>query len=133
MAERGGARDEWLEHVLDLLAPLGRVTARRFFGGHGLVLGGVQFAFAIEGVLYLRADAALAAELEALGAEPFRYDTRARTVEVRTYWSAPGGGLDDPDALVVWARRAAELKRTASRTRARAGRARRARSRRATP
>ena len=126
------ARDEWLEHLLELLEPLGRVTARRFFGGHGLALGGTQFAFAIDGVLYLRAEASLAAELEALGAEPFSYRTRLRTVRVASYWSVPESGLDDCDALVGWARRAAAVRRTGSPTRGRAGRGRRARSARAT-
>jgi DNA transformation protein len=123
----GLPRDEWIEHLLDLLAPLGRVTARRFFGGHGLVLAGEQFAFAIDGVLFLRADAALAAELEAQGAEPFSYETRVRKVRVGSYWSVPGAGLDDTEALVGWARRAAAVRRTRSPTRARAGRAKRAR------
>jgi DNA transformation protein len=126
-------RDEWLEHLLELLEPLGRVTARRFFGGHGLALAGEQFAFAIDGVLYLRADAALADELEALGAQPFSYQTRLRTVRVGSYWSVPDSGLDDADALIGWARRAAALRRTGSRSRGPAARARRARSGRATP
>lgn len=124
-------RDEWLEHLLELLEPLGRVTARRFFGGRGLVVGGEQFAFAIGGVLYLRADAALAAELEALGALPFSYQTRLRTVRVGSYWSVPESGLDDGDALVEWARRAAAVRRKGSPSRGRAKRGRRARSARA--
>ncbi|HTO71028.1 MAG TPA: TfoX/Sxy family protein [Myxococcota bacterium] len=126
-------RDEWIEHLLDVLSPLGRVGARRFFGGHGLTLAGEQFAFASDGVLYLRADRELAAELEALGAEPFSYETRVRKVSVKSYWSVPGAGLDDADQLVVWAKRAAAVKRSRSRTRARARRGRRARSGRATP
>ena len=127
------ARDEWLEHLLELLEPLGRVTVRRFFGGHGLVLAGEKFAFAIDGALYLRADAALAGELEALGAQPFSYRTRLRTVRVRSYWAVPDAGLDDADALIGWARRAAAVRRTGSPSRGRAARGQRARSGRATP
>ena len=102
---------ELVEHLADLLTPLGRVSWRRFFGGHGLCLGAVQFAFVIDGVVYLRADEKLARELEARGGEAFRYDTRKRRVRVASYWSVPD--LDDEDAVVGWSRRALAAARTA--------------------
>ena len=108
-----GVSAELVEHLADVLAPLGRVTWRRFFGGHGLHVGSVQFAFAIDGVLYLRADAALAAELESRGGEAFRYDTRKRTVRVASYWTVPEAELDDEEAFVAWARRALSAARAA--------------------
>ena len=102
-----------VEHLLDVLSPLGRVTAPRFFGGNALKLGRVQFGFVFDDVVYLRVDATLAQELESLGAAPFRYQTKKREVRVGTYWSVPEGQLDDQDAFVEWARRAL---RTASRS-----------------
>jgi DNA transformation protein and related proteins len=101
-----------VEHLLDVLSPLGRVTAPRFFGGNALKLGRVQFGFVFDDVVYLRVDPALARELESLGSEPFRYQTKKREVRVGKYWSVPDGQLDDEDAFVEWARRAL---RTASR------------------
>jgi DNA transformation protein len=95
-----------VEHVRDLLEPLGKVTVKRFFGGHAFTLGGAQFAMLIDGVAYLRADAELAKELESLGSLAFRYQTKQREVRVGAYWSVPDSGLDDSDSLVAWARRA---------------------------
>ncbi|HTO55547.1 MAG TPA: TfoX/Sxy family protein [Myxococcota bacterium] len=129
-------RNELVEHLLDRLTPLGRVGAARFFGGHALRLGGAQFAFVIEGVVYLRCDAALARELESFGGEAFRYETRVRTVRVASYWSVPESELDDDERFLDWARRAhaaASLRRRSSPKAGRARRAKRARSRRVTP
>ena len=87
-------------------AGLGPVRRARFFGGEGFGLHGRQFAMLLKGTLYLRCDSALAAELEAAGSEPFRYRTRRGPVTVGAYWSAPAGALDDPEALLAWARKA---------------------------
>jgi len=106
---------ELVEHLADVLAPLGRVHWRRFFGGHGLAVGAVQFAFVIDGVVYLRADAGLARELESRGGAPFSYDTRKRRVRVASYWSVPEAQLDDEDAFVGWSRRALAAARAARR------------------
>jgi DNA transformation protein len=121
--------DEWIAYLVDVLAPLGAVRARRFFGGHGFVVGDVQFAFVSQGTCYLRADAALAAELESLGSEPFRYRTRLREVRVASYWSLPQAELDDEEALVRWGARAL---RVAGAVRRKAS-PKAARARRATP
>lgn len=102
----GKPGDELVAHLVDVLAPLGGVQPRRFFGGHALVSRGTQFAFVSDGTLYLRADEKLAAELESLGAEPFRYRTKVREVRVASYWSVPETELDDEGALVSRARRA---------------------------
>ncbi len=98
--------DELVAYLVDVLVPIGAVRARRFFGGHGLVVGGVQFAFVSKGTLFLRTDAVLASELESLGSEAFRYLTKLREVRVASYWSLPEAELDDGEALVGWARRA---------------------------
>jgi DNA transformation protein len=105
--------DELAQHLAELVAPLGRVTVRPFFGGHGFVVQSLQFAMLIDGILYLRADAALADELRARGAEPFRYQTRAREVSVRSLWSVPEAAQDDAELLVDWSRRALEVARAA--------------------
>jgi len=90
--------------LVDQLAPLGAVSHRRFFGGQGIVCGGVQFGMIIDDVLYFRTDAALAETLRARGAHPFVYGTRKRDVTVSAYWSVPEEGLDEPELLIDWAR-----------------------------
>jgi len=97
--------------VVDMLAPLGAVTHRRFFGGQGIVCGEVQFAMILGGVLYLRVDAALAAQLKTHGAQPFVYGTRKRDVEVASYYSVPEECLDDEELFVDWARRSLAVAR----------------------
>jgi len=97
--------------VVDMLTPLGAVTHRRFFGGQGIVCGEVQFAMILGGVLYLRVDAALAAQLKANGAQPFVYGTRKRDVEVASYYSVPEECLDDEELFVDWARRSLAVAR----------------------
>lgn len=98
--------DEFATYVADMLSPLGPVQVGRLFSGHGFKLDGVQFAMIIRGTLYLRADAALGGELAALGSQPFRYQTKQRTVTVGSYHAVPPDQLDDSDIVVAWARRA---------------------------
>ncbi|MGH8700786.1 MAG: TfoX/Sxy family protein [Burkholderiales bacterium] len=45
-------RDEFLTHVLELLGLLGRVSARRMFGGHGLYCDGVFFGIVLDNTLF---------------------------------------------------------------------------------
>jgi len=102
--------------LIDQLAPLGALRARRFFGGQGIVHGDVQFAMILGGVLYLRVDAPLAALMQARGAQPFVYGTRKRDVTVSSYYAVPEDCLDEPEVLVDWARRSlavAQQKRAA--------------------
>jgi DNA transformation protein len=97
--------------LIDQLAPLGALRARRFFGGQGIVHGDVQFAMILDGVLYLRVDAPLAAQMQARGAQPFVYGTRKRDVTVASYYAVPEECLDEPDVLVDWARRSLAVAR----------------------
>ena len=90
----------------DRLRAMGPMSVTRFFGGAGVVRNGVQFAFIIEGVLYLRVDDASCPEFEAMGAEPFIYSGRSRAVKVAKYYALPDEIADDQEALLRWATRA---------------------------
>jgi len=109
MSDSDGSR--LADGLVDLLAPLGAITHRRFFGGRGMVCGEVQFGMILGGVLYLRVDAALAAQLKARGAQPFVYGTRKRDVEVASYYCVPEECLDDEELFVAWARRSLAVAR----------------------
>ena len=97
----------------ELFAALG-VSSRRMFGGAGLYAEGVMFGL-IDGeeVIYLKADDALRAELEAEGSRPFQYTfpsgPRAGQTVGMGYWSLPDSALDEPDAAASWGRRALEV------------------------
>ncbi|UFW78457.1 TfoX/Sxy family protein [Rhizobium sp. SU303] len=88
------------------IAPAGCVDIRRFFGGSALVRNGTQFAFVMKGTLYLRVDAAMRAEFEADGCEPFSYRAAGREVTVRRYYAVPAHVIDDPALLRSYAERA---------------------------
>jgi DNA transformation protein len=94
-------RDRALEFA-DRLRAIGPIAVTRFFGGAGLTKDGVQFAFVIKGVLYLRADAESRPAFEALGAAPFTYVTRSKTVNVASYYTLPDEIADDPETLLRW-------------------------------
>ena len=69
---------EFRDHVLDLLAPLGPVTARRMFGGFGIYLDGVMFALIADDILYLKVDDRTRPDYEAAGSAPFRPRPRGK-------------------------------------------------------
>jgi DNA transformation protein len=94
------------DFLIDLFAGFGPVTIRRMFSGFGISANGTNFALALRGGLYLRADEATIPRFEAEGSRPFSYQTRARTVTVASYWQLPVRLYDDPEELTEWARAA---------------------------
>ena len=98
------ASAEYVDYVLELLEPLGRVKAARLFGGIGLSREAVQFALIMDNRLYFLVDDATRPKYEAAGMGPFAYDTKKRRVQVRSYYELPEDVLTDPDELRVWAR-----------------------------
>jgi DNA transformation protein len=94
------------DFLFDLFAGFGPVTIRRMFSGFGISADGTNFALALRGGLYLRADDQTIPQFEAEGSRPFQYQTRAKTVTVNSYWQLPERLYDDPDELTGWARAA---------------------------
>ncbi|MGJ5179681.1 TfoX/Sxy family protein [Bradyrhizobium oligotrophicum] len=110
------------EFLVDLFAGFGPVTIRPMFSGFGISADGINFALALRSGLYLRADETSFDKFEAAGSKPFSYETRARTMTVRSYWQVPAHLFDDTDEFAMWARdafaaaqRAALSKRTRKR------------------
>jgi DNA transformation protein len=99
------ADSEFVAFVVDSLRPLGAVSARRMFGGHGIFLDGLMFALIAEDQLYLKVDAGNCAAYEAEGLQPFTFVSKGRPVET-SYREAPSAGFDDPEILCDWAREA---------------------------
>lgn len=96
------SRAQFADHVCDLLAPIGAVTARAMFGGFGIFAEGLMFALIADDVLYLRADGDTRPRFEERGLAPFR--PFADRATVMSYFQVPPECLDDPDQLRVWAR-----------------------------
>jgi DNA transformation protein and related proteins len=118
----GGAMDR--DFLIDLFSDFGAVTIRRMFSGFGISADGTNFALALRGGLYFRADEQTIPQFEAEGARPFQYQTRTKTVTVGSYWQLPERLYDDPEELGGWARAAlAAAQRAALRKRPRAKKA----------
>ena len=94
------------DFLIDLFAGFGPIRIRRMFSGFGISADGTNFALALRGGLYLRADERTIPRFEAEGAKPFQYQTRARTVTVGSYWQLPERLYDDPEELTDWAKAA---------------------------
>ena len=96
--------DDYLQFVLDQLAALGVVRARRMFGGAGLYRGDEFFGIVHGDALYFKVDETTRAEYERAGSEPFRpFANRATTLQ---YFLVPAEVLEDSGELCSWARRA---------------------------
>lgn len=116
------ARDSFTDFALDQLGGMARVECRAMFGGYGLYQGRVFFGILFKGRMYLKTDAASAAEYRARGMRPFR-PSAAQTL--RTYYEVPADVLEDADELVRWAARAVRVQAHTRTPRASARRARR--------
>jgi DNA transformation protein len=92
--------------VEELFAGFGPVRFRRMFGVTGLFADELIFGLIDEDTIYLKADAALKAELEAEGSAAWVYRFVAEPRAIGAYWRLPEAALDDPDEAAAWARKA---------------------------
>jgi len=106
------SNDQLAAHALDLLAPLGPgVVVRRMFSGLGFYAGGLFFAIGDpdEGRLFFKVDGLTRARFLEAGGRPFVYGTRRGTPKtMEGYCSPPDEAMEDPEAMVPWARLALE-------------------------
>ncbi|NQV82785.1 MAG: TfoX/Sxy family protein [Rhodospirillales bacterium] len=103
---------EYIDHLLQLLEPLGAVRTKRMFGGAGVFLDGTMFGLIVDDVLYLKADDENRSDFEERGLSPFTYTKKTRPEPVQlSYFEAPDDVFDDPGDLCVWAAKAWEAAR----------------------
>lgn len=93
---------EFIDFLLESLAPLGPVEAKRMFGGAGLYCDGVMFALIADEAVYLKADDKTSSAYVEEGLEPFTYHGKKNPVQM-SYWRIPERLLDDSDEFVAWA------------------------------
>lgn len=106
---------EWEAFVLEQLSGLGRVRAKRMFGGLGLYLDETFFGlvFGSAGDVYFKADDANRPVYEAAGSGPFR--PFADKPYAMSFWRVPAEVLDDPDEMAIWGREAVAAARRGAR------------------
>lgn len=94
------------DDLIDLFSEFGPISLRRMFSGYGIVAGGVNFAMSLRAGLIFRVDDLTVGRYEAEGLKPFQYQTRNKTITVKSYRHLPERLYDDPEELAVWAREA---------------------------
>jgi DNA transformation protein and related proteins len=96
---------EFVDFVIESLEPLGGVSARRMFGGHGIYKDGLMFALIAGDQLFLKVDDGNRPDFDARGLQPFTFASKGRPIRT-SYHEAPSEGFDDPEVLCEWARAA---------------------------
>ena len=97
---------EFRDFVLDQLARVPDLRARRMFGGIGLYSGARFFAIVAADELFFKVADANRAAYETAGSEPFRPLADASRPVSMSYWRVPVEVLEDPAELTEWARAA---------------------------
>lgn len=102
---------DFADFCCELMSTLGRVQAKRMFGGWGLSVEGLTVAILTDlgdgDTLWLKADAETLARFEAAGCKRFSYPMRRGSetrVQSMNYYSAPQDAMDSADAMGPWAR-----------------------------
>lgn len=95
---------EFRDFVLDQLARVPHLKAKRMFGGVGLYSGERFFAILAADELFFKVGDGNRAAYEAAGSEPFR-PVLDRPVSM-SYWRVPIEVLEDPVELGAWAKEA---------------------------
>ncbi len=98
------ASSGYLEFLVEQLAPLGRVSARRMFGKTGIFCHGVMLGLVSDDALYLRVDDGNRDALRGAG-PALSYVKGGRSIDL-AYWRVPDQVMDEADELLVWARAA---------------------------
>lgn len=101
------------DDLIDLFSEFGPIGVRRMFSGFGIVADGVNFAMSLRAGLIFRVDDVTAGRYDAEGLKPFQYQTRNKTVTVKSYRHIPERLYDDPEELAEWAREAVGAARRA--------------------
>lgn len=93
--------EEYLDYVVDQLACIGEVNAKRMFGGVGLYHDGLFFGVIASDVLYFKVDEQNRPLFEASGASPFQpYGDGSYSM---SYYEVPVDVLENVDDLRTWA------------------------------
>jgi DNA transformation protein and related proteins len=100
------ARDKsFKDFVLDQLAGIGDVEARRMFGGFGLYQDETFFGVIHKGKLFFKIDQSTVGEYRKRKMKPFRPNAEQT---LKSYYQVPAEIVEDADELRQWAVQATE-------------------------
>jgi DNA transformation protein len=117
---KGVRRNDFVEHVCDLLAALGDVRPKSMFGGYGIYVDEVFCAIVARDTLYLKVDDGNRADYDALGCSAFRpFEGKAM---VMSYYEVPPEVIDDRARMAQWGHKALQAARRSGTTQRASGR-----------
>ncbi len=97
--------DEFIDYVIDQLAGLDYVSARKMFGGAGLYCDGTMFGLIADDVAYLKVDDSNRDDYIQAESSPFQFQVEPDKNIVMSYYEIPIDVLEDRDQLAEWAQR----------------------------
>lgn len=98
--------EEFLEYVLDMLAPVGQVVSSRMFNGALLKVSGKQLGILFSETLYFKVtDPLLQQQYTEKGSHQFTYTRKDKEepVVIKNWWSVPDEVMDNGEAMVLLA------------------------------
>jgi len=95
---------DFVAHILELMRPAGRASARAMFGGHGLYVDGLIVAIVVGDTLYLKTDDQTRPAYMERSLEAFSYATKDGRVYAMSYHRAPAEAVEAAPAMQVWLR-----------------------------
>jgi DNA transformation protein len=98
-------RDEFVDYLLELMQPLGPVSAKAMFGGYGIYIDDLMFALVADGVLYLKTDAGNLPDFKQQHLAEFSYERNGRMINL-SYREAPAEILETDEAMRLWCNKA---------------------------
>lgn len=93
---------DFVNYLLELLAPVEAITTKRMFGGYGLFRDGLMFGLVADATLYLKVDSQTQARFDERELEPFTYQKAEKTMRM-SYHRAPEEALDSSEGMCEWA------------------------------
>lgn len=91
----------YLNYIIEILAPHGEITARSMFGGYGIYKNGVIFALIAYDELYFKVDESNKSQYKKFDSEPFTYEAKGKK-NTMSYWKVPIEILEDEEQIGVW-------------------------------
>jgi len=95
---------DFIAHLLELMRPSGRATARAMFGGHGVYIDGLIVAIVVADTLYFKTDEETRGAYAQRALEPFSYTTKHGKAYAMSYHRAPDEAVESAAAMLAWLR-----------------------------
>jgi len=103
---------EFIQFLLEILGPLGDISACPMFGGYAIRKKRFPFALVMDDRVYFKVDDSNRKDYERAGSKPFTYMARGKEIVVSN-WEVPVDILEDDDKLLKWAEKSYDISVTA--------------------